>query len=582
MPQPRRLPSASPWTLRSPRGRWSAARAWRRSGSGDGPCSSGLSSAIMTFLNNCGERCRIRPDPLTAIRPAKHGSSASNKAFSSGVAAAMTWRGPGIAKHGGDGGGNAALRHRQRRYFDAAGPRRIQKGAGAAARIVQHRLDPAGGEGVAYLTRQAGHRNHPIGRLGHDRQTALAAVHRRDRARDRRRRDKAAWRLSSAPSSSPLPARDRARPRHRRLAAHDLGEPGMARGFGGMFADRKQRQFEQPVACELGSMPRSALALVTMTASYRASSSSWNGNGSNRSIGASNTSKPLRAQACGCDLIVGMRAGNENGHASGLRRRDFELNGRLHFATSQCYAKIGKRRFDRQRKGLNWVTTRRCWCWVSRPPAMKPRPPWSSARATGRGGSCPISCARRPKSMRASAAWCRRSPRAPMSTLLDGIVGSAMKEAGIGFRKLSAVAAAAGSRPDRRRDRRPDHREGDRDGARYAADRGEPSRGPRADAAADLRARRFPIACFSPPAATPRSSPWSASATMSGSAPRSTTPWARPSTRSRKCSALPYPGGPRGRACGRRRRCQTVCISAADARTPRRQLLAIGIEDRGA
>jgi len=40
------------------------------------------------------------------------------------------------------------------------------------------------------------------------------------------------------------------------------------------------------------------------------------------------------AQACGGGLIVGMRAGDENGHASRSRRQGYHINGRLHFETS--------------------------------------------------------------------------------------------------------------------------------------------------------------------------------------------------------------------------------------------------------
>ena len=69
---------------------------------------------------------------------------------------------------------------------------------------------------------------------------------------------------------------------------------------------------------------------------------------------------------------------------------------------------------------------------------MKPPPPWSSARALGLGEFFPISCVRRPRSTPRSAALCRRSPPAPMSTC------STMKEAGVSFAQLSAVAAAAG------------------------------------------------------------------------------------------------------------------------------------------
>jgi len=39
---------------------------------------------------------------------------------------------------------------------------------------MQYRLDPVGGEGVAYLMRQARHRVHPVGRRGDDGKTAFA------------------------------------------------------------------------------------------------------------------------------------------------------------------------------------------------------------------------------------------------------------------------------------------------------------------------------------------------------------------------------------------------------------------------
>ena len=49
-----------------------------------------------------------------------------------------------------------------------------------------------------------------------------------------------------------------------------------------------------------------------------------------------------------------------------------------------------------------------------------------------------------------------------------------------------------------------------------------------------------------------------------------------------KMLGLPYPGRTAGRTRRCRRRCETVCVSAADARTRRRQFLAVGIEDGGA
>ena len=42
------------------------------------------------------------------------------------------------------------------------------------------------------------------------------------------------------------------------------------------------------------------------------------------------------------------------------------------------------------------------------------------------------------------AAWCRRSPRAPISDHLHGLMREALDSAGIGFDDLDGVAAAAG------------------------------------------------------------------------------------------------------------------------------------------
>ena len=119
---------------------------------------------------------------------------------------------------------------------------------------------------------------------------------------------------------------------------------------------------------------------------------------------------------------------------------------------------------------------------------MKPQPPWSSARATGRGGSCPISCARRPRSTPPFGGVVPEIAARAHVDVLDGIIDA--RDEGSRRRLCAAFGGRRRRRPrpDRRRDRRPDHREGDRDGARHAADRGQSSRGPRADAAADLRA----------------------------------------------------------------------------------------------
>ena len=111
-----------------------------------------------------------------------------------------------------------------------------------------------------------------------------------------------------------------------------------------MFADREQRQFEQPVAFEFDAAQRigagdddGAAARVQI------------GMERDRLEPQHRRQQHLEtpgAKCCGSGLIVGMRAGNENSHASdsGL---GFGNNGRLHFETSQCYREIPKRRFGR-------------------------------------------------------------------------------------------------------------------------------------------------------------------------------------------------------------------------------------------
>ena len=49
-----------------------------------------------------------------------------------------------------------------------------------------------------------------------------------------------------------------------------------------------------------------------------------------------------------------------------------------------------------------------------------------------------------------------------------------------------------------------------------------------------------------------------------------------------KMLGLPYPGGPQVEHAAARRRCRTICVSAADAGARRRQFLAVRIENRRA
>ena len=165
--------------------------------------------------------------------------------------------------------------------------------------------------------------------------------------------------------------------------------------------------------------------------------------------------------------------------------------------------------------------------------------------------------------------------------VLDGIVDSAMKQAGVDYAQAFGGRRRRGSRPDRRRDRRPHHRESDRDGARYAADRGEPSRGPRADAAADLRAgvSLLPVSRLRRPHPDRRRD---RRRQLCPARHHRRRRHGRSLRQGRKNARPALSGRTGGRACRRRRRRQTVCIAAADARARRRQFFAVGIEDRGA
>ena len=161
-------------------------------------------------------------------------------------------------------------------------------------------------------------------------------------------------------------------------------------------------------------------------------------------------------------------------------------------------------------------------------------------------------------------------------------VAAAMKESRHSLSAIVGGRRGRGSRPDRRRHRRPDHRKGDRDGARHAADRGQSSRGPRADATADLRAGVSVLSVSGLRRPHPDRRRHRRRRICPVSAPPSTTQWAKPSTRSPKCWRCPIRAARRSSARRSDGDPQTVCVSAADARASRRQFLAVGIEDRGA
>ena len=164
--------------------------------------------------------------------------------------------------------------------------------------------------------------------------------------------------------------------------------------------------------------------------------------------------------------------------------------------------------------------------------------------------------------------------------LLDGIVGQ--RDEG-SRRRLCAIVGGGGRRrprPDRRRDRRPHHREGDRDGARYAADRGQSSRGPRADAAADLRAgvSLLPVPRLRRPHPDRRRGRRRQICAARHHRRRRD---GRGFRQGRKDAVAALSRRTGGRARRGERRRQAVRLSAADARAAGCEFLAVGIEDGG-
>ena len=118
-------------------------------------------------------------------------------------------------------------------------------------------------------------------------------------------------------------------------------------------------------------------------------------------------------------------------------------------------------------------------------------------------------------STRRSAAWCRRSPRAPIWRICRSWCADVMARAGAGVRRPRRRRGQRRAGADRRADRRQPVRQGHRARARPAVRRGQPSGGACADrppAGPGARAaRRSPICCCWSPAAIASASRWRAS-----------------------------------------------------------------------
>ncbi len=165
---------------------------------------------------------------------------------------------------------------------------------------------------------------------------------------------------------------------------------------------------------------------------------------------------------------------------------------------------------------------------------------------------------------------------------LDAIIAKAMSEAVRGYDALDGVAAAAG----------PGLIGGVIVGLttakaialvnEQAADRGQSSRGARAHRAPDRLRRHFPIACSSPPAATPRSWRCAASAIMCASAPRMDDAIGEAFDKTAKLLGPGLSGRPAGRARGHARRRHALRAAAADAGPQGCRFLALRTEDGAA
>ena len=135
---------------------------------------------------------------------------------------------------------------------------------------------------------------------------------------------------------------------------------------------------------------------------------------------------------------------------------------------------------------------------------------------------------------------------------LDRVIAAAMREAGARLRRHRRGGGDRRAGADRRGDRRPDHGQGDRARRGQAARRGQPPRRPRADGAADRRARRSPISSSSSPAGTPSSSRSRASANTGASARTIDDALGEAFDKAAKLLGLGYPGGPEIEAAAER------------------------------
>ncbi len=114
-----------------------------------------------------------------------------------------------------------------------------------------------------------------------------------------------------------------------------------------MLSDREQRQLEQPVALEVMFDAAQRVGAGDDDGAVECFHIIVEGDRLEPQHRRLQHLETPGAQAGGGGLVVRLRAGDENSHASASKAHCCYINGRLHFATSHCNRGIPERRFGR-------------------------------------------------------------------------------------------------------------------------------------------------------------------------------------------------------------------------------------------
>src|SRR6476646_5806307 len=181
-----------------------------------------------------------------------------------------------------------------------------------------------------------------------------------------------------------------------------------------------------------------------MMALYGASSSSWKATGSKRSIGASSTSRPRARRLAAVVSSSGCGRVTRTAMRQTFSRRGVLVNGRLHQATSQCYRRRETPQLWPLTQGLKLHNDTRTLVLGIETTCDETAAAVVERSSDGSGRILSdIVRSQTEEHARFGGVVPEIAARAHVE-VLDGIVERAMKEAGIGFAQLSAVAAAAG------------------------------------------------------------------------------------------------------------------------------------------